>query len=491
MNTYLKNRTGIQTMLFGVCASGLLLSARAQAQPEDKSRPFAVIAPVQVAPVANVAGVGLRVEKEGEGAKFQTPVQMAPVADVAGIGVNTGDAALLEAVLMRLKASTLTPEAAWQRGDLTYANICDFFQPGSNEWIIHVREKDNGLHHALIALLVAHEGEKLKALPQVPPAVRLWLADYYQSSGDGKCIEVAESILAQMPRPLNTTDDTSGLLPVAFQAVEREGWFYRDEGQFEKGAETWLRLPPLLADQGWWQPDAIVEAARLYSEGNEQEKAQQLYSKARTFGDSWSTSVSYYDQARTLISQRKLNDAASLLERALKQEPDTSCQVILLSMMSLCKYQQEDFKSSSDLTSKAIALYDLDPSTEDEGRGINSAIGTAIECRSWAEQWQKQPIVCWPRSVAVKAADTQFHFNVRTMKGRNLLVKAPKGVDAHLEGVWVKGENGFCVDAQLIVSLNPEHLKRLSAIPVEVVDSQDASVKDTIYLSSIPDGGTK
>lgn len=300
-----KSRAKVQATLFAVCASGLLLSARVQAQPEDKSQPVAVIAPVQIAPVAEVAGIGLGAERQKD--KSQTSFQVVPVADVAGIGANVGDAARREAALARIEAGSLSPEEAWQKGDLTYANICDFFEHPTDAWIIHVQEKDNGLHYALAALLIAHEADKLKDLSKIPSYTRLWLADYFYDSRDEQCVPILQSVIADAKFPL------TGENPLPFQAVERLAWYYRLVGNPDKSADTWKLVANLDSDHSWQSRDgfSLLLEARFDADPNDVSALQLL--KSSLDDDDPVTNTSLRNVADIMLKRGEVDQCVSLL----------------------------------------------------------------------------------------------------------------------------------------------------------------------------------
>lgn len=264
--------------------------------------------------------------------------------------------ARLTAALLQIQAGTLSPDDAWQKGDLTYASICDFFEHSTGAWIVGERAKDGGLHHALIALLIAHEGEKLKALPQVPLAVRVWLADYYQSSGDGKCTEVAESILAQIPRPLNTTDDTSGMLPIAFQAIERMGWFYGQQKRFYEGAQAWEKLSQWIPIAGWWEYDAHVQAASMYVRSGHEDKASLIYDSLLKDPSEQLRQFSFQEHIYWLGISGKQQQMREMLKQPMAETDVDGAKLTEMSLIAYYHYDRGDFDEAQKLASEAVTL---------------------------------------------------------------------------------------------------------------------------------------
>ncbi len=233
----------------------VLLSSNVEAQPVDRTRPPAVIPPIVLAPVADVAVVGL-----------------------------SASAAKMPILVEKLRAHSLTPQQAWEAGDLEVPDLI-YFLESLDRWGGFTWDKDPDLRRQMVALLVQHGQKQLQQPETLSPVVRLWLADYYGSIGDKRVLTLSESILREQKEPKKGED------ALTFQALERMAWFYRDQGQHEKGAETWLRIPTLIPDQGWWQSDALIEAARAYSKGGKSEEARRLYAQVPKFGDGWHTMV--------------------------------------------------------------------------------------------------------------------------------------------------------------------------------------------------------
>ncbi len=171
---------------------------------------------------------------------------------VGAVGFNLSNVAR-DVALEQIKAGTLTPEAAWQSGALTFDNIADLLEHPADPWIINERRTDNGLHHQLIALLLQHGGTRLEDLPKVPQRTRLWLADYYQSHDDERCLLYAQSIIDERKEPIPKGD------PILIQAIERIAYFYEQHGQHQKAAEVWLLVGKYLEHTDWWYSESTLQ----------------------------------------------------------------------------------------------------------------------------------------------------------------------------------------------------------------------------------------
>ena len=161
------------------------LSWRAGAQPSDAPVP-ATIPRVEIAPIAPVAKVA-PVEKKGDVAPVvppsvsigavspvtAIPVGVAPAPDVARISganiaapaksmeVEVNVAALkMPSLVNEMRAGTLTPADAWQKGEMSEDDVRYYLQAGADEWLIHNTDADGeadgerATHRELVRLLI-------------------------------------------------------------------------------------------------------------------------------------------------------------------------------------------------------------------------------------------------------------------------------------------------------------------------------------------------
>jgi len=250
------------------------------------SRPSAVspagVEAVGVVPLPSVVSITKRADAPpvaaSSGGEVATPRRIgnaAPLGVVSPVGKWQGQSkaalavsfdsgtARRDAALARIKAGAQSPEDAWKSGALTYDNLCDFFQTGTGDWIVGERASDNGLHHALIVLLLAHESERFKNLSGVPQRVRLWLADYYVGMDDPRCVSILNSILDQIRRPVRGGDE------ITIQAIERLGWFYASQNDYKSCTSAWGKMLTMFDSSGWWTMDAYqAQAQAQYMLGN-------------------------------------------------------------------------------------------------------------------------------------------------------------------------------------------------------------------------------
>lgn len=206
---------------------------------------------------------------------------------------------LTTTVVAQIAGGTLSAEQAWQNGSLTLDGVYDFFEHQVNPWGEIEGQSDNSLRLSLAGVLVNHGGERLQEVSKVPLPVRVWLADYFQNQKDARVLTWGESVLSELKVPQGEAQER-----LAFQAIERMGWFYRDQGQYEKGAQNWLRLLTLVSPGSSSQPDAMLEAARLYTAAGQSREARELYARVDQSDNGHFRGMALYDQASQLIDKQ-------------------------------------------------------------------------------------------------------------------------------------------------------------------------------------------
>jgi tetratricopeptide (TPR) repeat protein len=308
-------------------------------------------------------------------------------AAVASVTFNGGHARR-DGALVRIKAGKQTAQQAWTSGALNYDNLADFFQNGTGDWVITDRKTDNGMHHALIALLLTQEKTRMETL-KVPPKLRLWLADYYWTQRDARSVAVAESILSEVKEPVK------GENPLVFQAVERQAWFYSDTNQYEKGAQYWLRMEKFHAESGWWVPDALIQAARLYQTLGQEQKAKELRDRVLKSSDPMFTGLVVYDQADTLINQGKHTQARALLQQPIVGDKGhwQWVKVGLLSLLAESYSRTEEVEAARRTAQSALDLYGaLHDAPQDDGFKYQIQRAKEIIARSEGTGTKIQPV---------------------------------------------------------------------------------------------------
>lgn len=230
--------------------------------------------------------------------------QVAPIGGMAAKSVEPVEVktnSIVDAVLAKLRAREMTPQAAWASGVLDVDDLLFILSNRIDQWGGFFYEKDDALRRAISQLLAEHGGEKLQDTSKLALPVRLWLADYYGSIGDKRVLELSESIVAELKPGAVGQED------LAFQALEREVWFYGRIGQPLKAAETWERVPQIIERQDWWQADAYWLGSQLWLSLGNEAKATAAFKNLSVEKQPFFYAAAIEDRA--FIAYRKSNDA--------------------------------------------------------------------------------------------------------------------------------------------------------------------------------------
>jgi tetratricopeptide (TPR) repeat protein len=216
-------------------------------------------------------------------------------------------------------------------------------------------EESNAAHKAarlaLAGLLVRHDPELLQAPEKLGHRVRLALADYYASTHDEKAVAIYESLLAEVEK--------GGPQPREVFEVDKLAEYYKSAGQIDKAAEVMARAGtyttvPALVGNGW------VEAARLYRQAGEDEKADALYRKVITTSSEWgwAKGLAIYDWASTLIAEGKYEEARKLLKTPVTGQYAEQTRIPALCLLGFSYFQTQDFAMARQYSQEAITQYE-------------------------------------------------------------------------------------------------------------------------------------
>ncbi len=320
-----------------------------------------------------------------------------PGADVAVVGLSAS-AAKMPILVEKLRAHSLTPQQAWEAGDLDVPDLI-YFLESLDRWGGFYWEIDLDLRRQVVALLVQHGQKQLQQPEKLSPAVRLWLADYYGSINAPECLALCESILREQKEPKKGED------ALTFQALERMAWFYRDQGQHEKEAEIWLRVPTSIPDPGWWQSDALIEAARAYSKAGKSEEARRLYVQVPKFGDGWHTAMSYYDQALPLLDAGKLDEAKAILSKELQAKENSEIGLIAQNAwLASLAYRQGKLDEAM---RHGQIVTQLGEKTQLPNASVKSLCTLGRDIYNRAGGWKTQPIQSDVKELIIKTNPSQ------------------------------------------------------------------------------------
>jgi tetratricopeptide (TPR) repeat protein len=254
----------------------------------------------------------------------------------------------LTSLVAKMKEGALSPQKAWDEKLLDVDDLLWIHLNSIDPWGGFFWEKKLSLRRGLTKLLAENGGEKLQPMEKLPPFVRLWLADYYQSVRDEKCLELCESIISEFKEPVK------GESPLLFQAIERIAWHHGLKGKHLKAAQTWERFLPLSAKVGWWTPDALLETARAYDKAGEKNKAFFLYAKVPNYGNGWITGMSYIDQASNLMYEKNHRRAREYLSRHVTGDRADEIKVAMLTMLARSHLQTGEKDKAAQYAQKAL-----------------------------------------------------------------------------------------------------------------------------------------
>ena len=435
-------RTPIVPLLCGFCASGWFCAARAQAPevpapiaiPRVEVAPVAPVAPGvkpgQVAPVAGVAVgkagqtapvAGVAVGKAGKTA----PVAGVALAngtrpEVATVGVDA-QAIKLPALIAKLRARAITPQAAWEAGEMNADDVFSLLE-SLDAWGGFGWEKDIDLRRQIVAVLVNNAPKRTEGAAKLSPVARLWLADYYGSIGDERCLSLADGILAEFKQP-KVGSDTEALV---YQALERQAWFYRDRRQYEAAAKKWASVATFVSNTQWMIPDGIWQAGRMYLWGGKPEQAEPYFAQVEAQENKFFVTMVTYDKVGALINAGKSEEAVRLAKQTLQGNDASLDRSISLLLLSQALYASGDFAgaqaAAQECQQEAAKTRDVTPEI-----GFDVVTLTAQSLLRWSQIWQKTPMICSPKSLSYKAnADNsvrKIRVTVRSSKAVPLDVK--------------------------------------------------------------------
>ena len=303
------------------------------------------------------------------GPDLTRPIKVGNVTLKSGIvengNVKSGEPGLV-VTLEEMRVGRLSAAEAWQRGLLNEESVIVALserglQIGSDRgYFKDTNPKDYELRQKVVALLVEHSAPRLErglALPQsLPWQVQASVGHFYRDQGDTRAVAWYEAALKHsLEQGPEAGESGEQFNQHIFYLIEPLAGYYAKQGQIEKAAQTWERVPQMVRQKplahpalasGWWVPDAMLEAARLYNSIGH-DKAKELYAQIPQYGDGWLTVLSFYDQALPLIHAGKLDQAKAILSRpitATRTQVDGS--IAQNAWLASLAYQQGDLESA-------------------------------------------------------------------------------------------------------------------------------------------------
>ena len=409
-------------------------------------------------------------------------VEAKGVSSVAALGaVETGaplSVPALTGIAPQAAAQTLAPQAAvggaalgrealvlqgavdarelWQSGQLSLASVVALLEqpPLSAPTPAQV-----GARGVLLSLLVEH-GETL------------WM------SGEAKSGLTAR-LRAEVGDALIERQDRRGIalwqqLVEEAQGQEKASRLYRLSaahaglGELGKaGADLEAAVPLLSKAQPQWAASTLIEAARLYDQAQQTNKANALYARVSKYGDGWLSGMVIYDQADVLMKQGQYEAERRLLKTPVTGPGAEEIKVALLSKLGYSYYRTGEWELAKKYCNATIAgaqAVELRPDV-----GLQQRVIQAREVLRLIAHWQNRPLICEPPQLAVcldqqaTAKPLAVFFTVRTFDEVPLVVSCD---DARFTArVASKGVAGDAADyhfvgRDVLVQIAPQALSQ-------------------------------
>ncbi|HEY0073150.1 MAG TPA: tetratricopeptide repeat protein [Abditibacteriaceae bacterium] len=310
----------------------------------------------------------------------------------------------LPLLIEQMLTGRMTPQRAWDEKLFSADDLLWLFEHLVDDWGGFDWRKNDGVRRELARLLTENGGDKLQDLKKLSPKVRLWLADYYMSVRDEKCVTFCESILNEVKAPMKDEK------PLIFLAIERLAWHYAWTRRTEKAAQTWERLPSLFSTPGWFVPDAFFEAGRLWLIAGNRAKAEDLFAKVHQYDNGWATGMALLEQARFLMDQDKHDEARTILSQPIKGSDSELIRVALLSLLAKSYYDTGEWAKARELARRSIEHHNtLLKSSPASGHKVNTQRAPLI--LQWIDKWEKQPVMA-PEKITIESNWKQENLSI-------------------------------------------------------------------------------
>jgi len=310
------------------------------------------------------------------------PAQAAPAVALPPV-VNMAAAAMpgFMDALLNQKAS---PQDLWNSGQLNGDVLTQVLN--QVPWGV----PENGqLSNQLCALLVEKAPDKIKDPLALPSLTRLRLAQYFKSIRDPRAVTFYEAILSLIKTPRAT-----GVAEV-FELSD----YYNEAGDWQKAAQTRLRAKDYTTAESYLA-NAALEAARIYMEHGQPEKAKPLYERAEHSSFGWAAGVALIDHGRALMNQKKYDEAIKVLSTPISGQYADQVEPIKRMLIGDIYYAEGDLTKAQENMQAAIAAYHAvqNPLT---GEGLQNIFDAAEKRLQRIDQWIKEPIQVEPDEVHI------------------------------------------------------------------------------------------
>ncbi len=456
MNALKKSRNQRVLRRLAPALSGVLMSVLATSASADWPKPITAPKTTALSPIISAPS------------SATLPIPIAAPAILPNSAPADAHRAQLPGLIEQMTNGNLTPQQAWSYKLLNANDLLWIFSDYIGSWGNLGAVKNVPVRRALMELLVKHGSDTLESPEKLPPTVRLWLADYYQSLGDEKFLALCESILSEIKTPVR------GENALIFQTVERIAWQHRDKGEAEKAAQAWLRMADYHAESGWWLPDAQIEAARAFRLAGKEARANELYGGLARSGPDFFAGGALRENCRALIRDGKSAEARLELEALLKERGNAvePKYVAALSVLGYLHYLKDEWPQAAKRYAEAIELGKKVPAAQLLAPEM-AILNNAEAMLHVVTQWKTQSMICDPPAILIAAGPEKKGAPIT----RRFLVSTPHDVvvdvgssDAQIKVLRVEDSpwqseaqreaRPLRYQKQVVVEISPEALQK-------------------------------
>ena len=191
---------------------------------------------------------------------------------------------------------------------------------------------------------LARFGDQVADAVNWEPSARAALAAELSRRGDERCVPLFETATAKWVAQWERGEQRK--IEGAVPGLHALAWFYQGKGEQLKAAQTYEKSASYSTASSWVS-SALIEAAQIYAQLGEADKAANLYAQVTAYGDGWSSMLVLYAQALPLINAGKLDEAKALLSRPLTMtERATDGLIAQNAWLASLSYQQGDLESA-------------------------------------------------------------------------------------------------------------------------------------------------
>ena len=418
-------------------------------------------APSELAPVVIGASDSL-------GKSALAPVQVGGVAAIEPTGLAAVNASSLRVPLLLkpVLAGTAKVEDLLRAGALT---------PDDLKWAVHhplLWKQTAPVGAATPSTIAVYDAFLARFSEEVAGAVdwedraRAALAAELSRRGDARCVPLFEAMTEQWVANWQSGDrrKIDGVVP----GIHALAWFYDRQDEKLKAAQTY-ELSALYSSSSVWVSNSLMDAARLYRDLGDNDKAQALYAQVSQYGDSWTTGMALYDQAYLLVASKEHDAARALLQQAIISQNATPARVALLSLLGYSYYATGEVQEARSFSEEAIASYQSLSEVPDN-KGLRGALRRSLQILQFTQPKAVNPLAFEP---------SELHFvidNNASLKGadepktRHMVVRAlrpvPLTIISDLPAVTVQmGEHWKPVPNSNWVEKEVEIQVRTNALP--------------------------